>query len=93
MCGSSTSSLEYAPRRPVAITGPASGPTGGASPGDGTGGASGAPRPGGPGPTAFARNLRVPMPLGRKVRLVMRNIAIKVKTRQGCCGHPGEPGC
>jgi hypothetical protein len=39
------------------------------------------------------RNLRVPMPLGRKVRLVIRNTAIKAKTRQSCCGHPGEPGC
>jgi hypothetical protein len=38
-------------------------------------------------------NLRQPMPLGRKVRLVVRNMKIKVQTRKNCCGHPGEPGC
>jgi hypothetical protein len=93
MCGSSTPSLEYSPRRPVAIAVSASGPADGGDPDDSTGGAAGAPRPSGPSPDAFARNLRVPMPLGRKVKLVMRNAAIKVKTRQSCCGHPGEPGC
>jgi hypothetical protein len=58
------------------------------------GGSSATPPPlGGPSPDAFMRNLRVPMPLGRKVRLVIRNTALKAKTRQNCCGHPGEPGC
>ncbi len=46
-----------------------------------------------PSPSAFMRNLRQPMPLGRKVRLVVRNSALKVVTLKGCCGHPGEPGC
>jgi hypothetical protein len=34
-----------------------------------------------------------PMPLGPKIRLVVRNTSIKIKTHQQCCGHPGEPGC
>ena len=93
MCGSSTSPLEYSPRRPVAITASASESVGDGYPDGGTGTAAGPPPPGGPSPDAFTRNLRAPMPLGRKVRLVMRNITIKIKTRQGCCGHPGEPGC
>ncbi|MGV8082073.1 MAG: hypothetical protein AB2L09_00320 [Coriobacteriia bacterium] len=46
-----------------------------------------------PSPNAFARNLRQPMPLGRKIRLVVRNSALKVVRLQQCCGHPGEPGC
>jgi hypothetical protein len=41
----------------------------------------------------FLTNLAVPMPLWRKVRLLLRNNAIKVAKRQNCCGHPGEPGC
>jgi len=46
-----------------------------------------------PSPRAGLRNLLQPMPLGRKVRLLVRNGAIKFKTRSVCCGHPGEPGC
>ena len=46
-----------------------------------------------PSPRASWRNLRQPMPLGRKIKLVVRNTAIKFKTRSPCCGHPGEPGC
>jgi hypothetical protein len=42
---------------------------------------------------AFFTNLSVPMPLWRKVRLLLRNITIRVVKRQDCCGHPGEPGC
>lgn len=42
---------------------------------------------------AFVRNLRRPMPLSEKLRLVLRNSAIKITRLQGCCGHPGEPGC
>jgi hypothetical protein len=45
------------------------------------------------GPSAYVRNVLQPMPIGRKVRLVVRNGAIKIKTRSACCGHPGEPGC
>jgi hypothetical protein len=44
-------------------------------------------------PPAFVRNWRQPMPLGKKVRLTVRNLTIKFAKRQTCCGHPGEPGC
>lgn len=44
-------------------------------------------------PVAFMANLRAPMPLGRKLRLLGRNVWIKVSKGQTCCGHPGEPGC
>jgi hypothetical protein len=33
------------------------------------------------------------MPWGEKIRLIIKNNFIKIKTRQNCCGHPGEPGC
>lgn len=46
-----------------------------------------------PTPSAFIRNLRQPMPLGRKLRLVARNEWIKIRRHQTCCGHYGEPGC
>jgi hypothetical protein len=46
-----------------------------------------------PVPEAFIRNLRQPMPLAEKLRLVLRNSAIKITRLQSCCGHPGEPGC
>jgi hypothetical protein len=39
------------------------------------------------------QNLRQPMPLGRKIRLVLRNTWIKIRTRSDCCGNYGEPGC
>lgn len=42
---------------------------------------------------AFVRNLRVPMPLSEKLRIVLRNVTIKITRMQRCCGHPGEPGC
>jgi hypothetical protein len=38
-------------------------------------------------------NLRKPMPLGRKTRLVLRNTWLKIRTRSDCCGNYGEPGC
>lgn len=38
-------------------------------------------------------NLRQPMPLRRKVRLIVRNNWIKLRTRSDCCGNYGEPGC
>jgi hypothetical protein len=40
---------------------------------------------------AFMANLRQPMPLGRKLRLILRNRLRFPPTP--CCGHPGEPGC
>ena len=42
---------------------------------------------------AFMDNLRKPMPLGAKLRLVAKNTGRKIKLRQDCCDHPGEPGC
>ena len=53
----------------------------------------GAPQQEGPSPDAFIRNLKQPMPLAEKLRLVARNTKIKIVTREGCCRHPGEPGC
>jgi hypothetical protein len=41
----------------------------------------------------FFTNLSVPMPLGKKISLLLRNNIVKIKNRQECCGHPGEPGC
>lgn len=46
-----------------------------------------------PSPSAFQRNLRADMPLGRKLGLIIRNTAKKIRTGSDCCGHPGEPGC
>jgi len=46
-----------------------------------------------PDPGDFLSNLRKPMPLGEKLRLLGRNLWIKISKRQTCCGHPGEPGC
>jgi hypothetical protein len=46
-----------------------------------------------PNPNAALRNLRQPMPVGRKVRLVVRNTALRFVRLKSCCGHPGEPGC
>lgn len=42
---------------------------------------------------AVFTNMKVKMPLHRKLYLVFRNNWIKIRTRQDCCGHPGEPGC
>jgi hypothetical protein len=44
-------------------------------------------------PNASLANLRKPMPLEEKLRLIRRNIGIKIVKHQTCCGHPGEPGC
>jgi len=38
-------------------------------------------------------NMKVKMPLRRKLYLLFRNNWIKIRTRQDCCGHLGEPGC
>lgn len=46
-----------------------------------------------PSPDAFIRNLKQPMPLARKIRLLARNQALRIIKLQMCCGHPGEPGC
>lgn len=42
---------------------------------------------------AFIRNMKQEMPLSKKLSLVLRNGAIKITRLNGCCGHPGEPGC
>lgn len=44
-------------------------------------------------PSESLENLRQPMPLKQKMRLLLRNNWIKIKTRQSCCGNHGEPGC
>jgi hypothetical protein len=41
----------------------------------------------------YLTNLSQPMPLGRKLKLLFRNLWIRVTKRQTCCGHVGEPGC
>jgi len=41
----------------------------------------------------FFMNLSGPMSLINKISLLLRNNIIKLKNRQDCCGHPGEPGC
>lgn len=38
-------------------------------------------------------NLAKPMPLTRKLTLLLKNNARKVRHLKTCCGHPGEPGC
>jgi hypothetical protein len=39
------------------------------------------------------QNLRQPMPVGRKAKLLLRNTWLKLRTRSDCCGNYGEPGC
>jgi hypothetical protein len=38
-------------------------------------------------------NLRLPIPLGLKIRLILSNNWTKVRKRSSCCGNYGEPGC
>lgn len=45
-------------------------------------------------PGSLWRNLREnDLPLPRRVRLFAGNSWWKVRNRQGCCGHYGDPGC
>jgi hypothetical protein len=44
-------------------------------------------------PRSIRDNLRQPMPIWRKVRLICSNSLIKLWTRRGCCGNYGQPGC
>ena len=106
MCGIS-SHLEYSPRRLVAFAVDAghdapdasSGSRVGVGAGTGAGTTSGdgnsqpPVESGPPDPRAALRNWRQPMPLGRKIRIGVRNTLIKIRTRQTCCGNFGEPGC
>ncbi len=32
-------------------------------------------------------------PFGVKLRMAVSNTLIKLRKRQSCCGHPGQPGC
>ncbi|MFN2164989.1 MAG: hypothetical protein ACK2U9_01855 [Anaerolineae bacterium] len=47
----------------------------------------------GPTTTEALENLRKPMPLARKIKLIARNNWIKLRTQSDCCGNYGEPGC
>jgi len=38
-------------------------------------------------------NLSSPMPLTKKISLLIRNNTYKLFNFKNCCGHPGEPGC
>lgn len=42
--------------------------------------------------SAFMDNLFKTMPVGRKLRLLVQN-RVRAFQLDGCCGHPGEPGC
>lgn len=47
-----------------------------------------------PSPEAYRRNMGQPMPLGRKIRLVARNLSRRIFPKPAtCCGNHGEPGC
>jgi hypothetical protein len=46
-----------------------------------------------PNAKSFLTNLKVSMPMKKKIWLIIRNSAIKIFTLKNCCGHPGEPGC
>ncbi len=46
-----------------------------------------------PGAKAVIENLKISMPLRKKIYLFIRNNAYKIITLRNCCGHPGEPGC
>jgi hypothetical protein len=42
---------------------------------------------------SYLTNLSQPMPLPEKMAKLVRNVWRRIVLRQGCCGHPGEPGC
>jgi len=46
-----------------------------------------------PNPKDFLANLLLGMHWREKLRLIIKNNLIKIKTLQNCCGNPGEPGC
>jgi hypothetical protein len=46
-----------------------------------------------PNAESVVANLKVQMPLGKKLKLLLRNNFIKIIKLQNCCNHPGEPGC
>lgn len=38
-------------------------------------------------------NWNQPLPTRTKLRMLSRNLWIRMRTRSTCCGHDGEPGC
>ncbi len=38
-------------------------------------------------------NWNQPLPTSVKLRMLSRNLWIRVSTGSSCCGHDGEPGC
>ncbi len=38
-------------------------------------------------------NWNQPLPTRTKLRLLARNLSIRVRLHSNCCGHDGEPGC
>lgn len=42
---------------------------------------------------AFFTNLKVEMPLSKKIFLLVKNNFIKISKGKNCCGNYGEPGC
>lgn len=45
-------------------------------------------------PRHFVNNFRTyDAPLAVKIRLFVKNQAIKARKGSGCCGNHGEPGC
>ena len=38
-------------------------------------------------------NLKQSMPIWRKLRLLVGNNLVKLRTRKGCCGNFDQPGC
>lgn len=46
-----------------------------------------------PDPKKAVKNLTQPMGLRKKISLFLANNLSKLRKRQTCCGHYGEPGC
>lgn len=47
-----------------------------------------------PDPQAFRDNWRnSELPFMERLRVALRNNAIKLRNRSDCCGNHGEPGC
>jgi hypothetical protein len=41
----------------------------------------------------FLTNMDAPYPFWTKMRMLVRNLSLRVIKLQTCCGHEGEPGC
>ncbi len=42
---------------------------------------------------SVVNNCMQPMPLRRKLTLMVFNNLLKLRRVSSCCGHPGQPGC